>query len=330
MQPAAPVLAPDDAALAAHLRSGQRRALAKAITLIESSLPAHRERAQALLETLLPHTGGALRIGISGVPGVGKSSFIETFGMLLVERGLRVAVLAIDPSSQRSGGAILGDKTRMERLAHHAHAFVRPSPASGTLGGVAQQTRETLLACEAAGYNVVIVETVGVGQSETAVADMTDVFVVLQLPHAGDELQGIKKGILELADIVVCNKADLDGRAADVACGQLRSALHMLRPASAHWQVPVLKASALTGAGVAELWDTIIAHRQAMAAVGALAERRRQQAQAWMWQLVESGLQQRFHDDPAVQQALAEVLPQLGSELGAVAAARRLLDAFDP
>jgi len=329
--PGAPSRDPGDAALAAGVRAGQRRALAKAITLIESTLPAHRLRAQALLDGLMAHTGGALRVGISGVPGVGKSTFIETLGMHLIERGLRVAVLAVDPSSPLTGGAILGDKTRMEKLAQNAAAFIRPSPAGGALGGVGQQTREALLLCEAAGHDVVIVETVGVGQSETAVAGMCDVFVLLQLPNAGDELQGIKKGILELADLVVYNKADLDPGAAAVACGQMRSALRMLRPASPHWTVPVLQASASSGEGVAAVWDDVLRHRAALQAAGAWQERRRQQAQAWMWGLIEAGLQQRFRENGAVRAALDATLRQVGDGSASPAgAARRLLDAFIP
>jgi LAO/AO transport system kinase len=292
---------PDDDALAAALLARQRRALAKAITLVESSRPDHRLRAQALLDRLMPHTGGALRIGISGVPGVGKSTFIETFGMHLLGLGLRVAVLAVDPSSPLTGGSILGDKTRMERLSQQEHAFIRPSPARGALGGVGHQSREALLMCEAAGFDIVIVETVGVGQSETAVAGMCDVFLLLQLPNAGDELQGIKKGILELADLVVYNKADLDPRAADVACGQMKAALHMLRPASPHWAVPVLKTSASSGQGVPEIWTSLQNYRDTMQAAGAFEARRQQQAQTWLWELVDTGLQERFRSHAAVR-----------------------------
>nr|WP_315254239.1 methylmalonyl Co-A mutase-associated GTPase MeaB [uncultured Duganella sp.] len=321
-------LAPD-AALAAAVLGSQRRALAKAITLVESARPDHRLRAQALLEQLLPHTGGALRIGISGVPGVGKSTFIESFGMHLLAQGVRLAVLAVDPSSPLTGGAILGDKTRMERLAQQPAAYIRPSPARGALGGVGHQSREAMLLCEAAGFDVVIIETVGVGQSETAVAGMCDVFLLLQLPNAGDELQGIKKGILELADIIVYNKADLDPRAAAVAASQLSTALHMLRPASPHWQVPVLQASASTGAGVAEVWATLQQYRATMQQAGAFEQRRQQQAQAWLWHLVDAGLQQRFRNHPAVQAALPQALQQAADSLGNPAAlASLLLDAF--
>jgi LAO/AO transport system kinase len=320
---------PDDDALAAALLARQRRALAKAITLVESSRPDHRLRAQALLDRLMPHTGGALRIGISGVPGVGKSTFIETFGMHLLGLGLRVAVLAVDPSSPLTGGSILGDKTRMERLSQQEHAFIRPSPARGALGGVGHQSREALLMCEAAGFDVVIVETVGVGQSETAVAGMCDVFLLLQLPNAGDELQGIKKGILELADLVVYNKADLDPRAADVACGQMKAALHMLRPASPHWAVPVLKTSASTGQGVPEIWTSLQNYRDTMQVAGAFEERRGHQAQTWLWELVETGLQERFRSHAAVRQALPQALRQAAAgTTNPATLAALLLDAF--
>jgi LAO/AO transport system kinase len=290
--------------LADAVIAGQRRALAKAITLIESVRADHQAQAQELLRALLPHTGKALRVGISGVPGVGKSTFIEALGLLLIELGKRVAVLAVDPSSQRSGGSILGDKTRMERLAQQEAAFIRPSPASGTLGGVAEKTREALLACEAAGFDVVIVETVGVGQSETSVAGMTDVFVLLQLPNAGDDLQAIKKGVVELADIIVINKADSDPAAVDLAAAQMRSALTLLRPASAHWQPPVLKASATRGSGIAEFWQTVEAQRSALTAAGELAAKRRRQSLDWLWQLIDSSLRARFRQHPGVIEAL--------------------------
>jgi LAO/AO transport system kinase len=322
---------PDDEALAAALLAGQRRALAKAITLVESSRPDHRLRAQALLDRLLPHTGGAYRIGISGVPGVGKSTFIEAFGMLLLEQGLRVAVLAVDPSSPLTGGSILGDKTRMERLSQQEKAYIRPSPARGALGGVGHQSREAMLICEAAGFDVIIVETVGVGQSETTVAGMCDVFLLLQLPNAGDELQGIKKGILELADIIVYNKADIDPRAAAIAAGQLKAAMHMLRPTSPHWQVPVLQASASTGAGIEEIWTTLQHYKDAMRQAGAFEERRRHQAETWLWNLVETGLQERFRSHQAVRAALPQALRQAAAGQASPATlATLLLDAFRP
>ena len=316
-----------DPTLMTGVLAGERRALAKAITLIESTRADHREQAHALLDVLLPHTGGAQRVGITGVPGVGKSTFIEALGLHLIERGHRVAVLAVDPSSSISGGSILGDKTRMERLSQRQEAFIRPSPAGRALGGVADKTREALLLCEAAGFDVVIVETVGVGQSETAVAGMTDVFVLLQLPNAGDDLQAIKKGVVELADIVVFNKADIDARAAELAAAQMRSALAMLHPGSAHWQPPVLKASALAGEGIAEFWQAIGDHRRALGESGELTARRRHQALAWMWQLIDSGLRERFREHPGVRASLPELAQAV--EQGATTpatAAHRLLN----
>jgi LAO/AO transport system kinase len=306
--------------------AGNRRALAKAITLVESTRAEDREAAQKLLEAALPHTGRSMRIGISGVPGVGKSTFIEALGMYLIERGHRVAVLAVDPSSTVHGGSILGDKTRMELLSQRTEAFIRPSPSSGSLGGVAEHTREALLLCEAAGYDIIIVETVGVGQSETAVAGMTDAFVLLQLPNAGDELQAIKKGIMELADLVVFNKADIDPTAAQMAAAQMRSALSMLRSASANWHPPVLTLSALKKDGLAEFWQVIEKFRSTLAASGEFEARRRHQALAWMWQQIDSGLRQRFRAHPAVKSALAElsVSVEAGSTTPA-AAAQRLL-----
>ncbi len=316
----------------------QRRALAKAITLLESTRTDHRVRADALLNAALPHTGRALRLGISGVPGVGKSTFIEGLGLCLVEQGRRVAVLAVDPSSSVSGGSILGDKTRMERLSVDERAFIRPSPASGTLGGVAEKTREALLMCEAAGYDVVIVETVGVGQSETAVAGMTDMFVLLQLPNAGDDLQAIKKGVMELADLVVINKADLDAAAATRARAQISSSLRLIgmhggsdhsRHDFAIWHPEVMQLSALKGSGLDEFWAAISRFRALQTANGRLTARRHAQDQAWMWSLIDAGLKQRFKAHAAVRNAL----PALGGEVqaGRVAAsvaARRLLDLF--
>lgn len=293
--------------MASDIAAGQRRALAKAITLVESTLPEHQAQAQALLAELLPQTGRSIRIGISGIPGVGKSTFIEALGMLLIERGHRLAVLAIDPSSSISGGSILGDKTRMELLCQRSQAFIRPSPASGNLGGVAERTREALLLCEAAGFDVIIVETVGVGQSEIAVAGMTDVFVLLQLPNAGDDLQAIKKGIVELADLVVFNKADIDPAATQLAAAQMRSALSMLRPASPNWQPPVLTLSAAKKQGIAEFWQVIEQFRSTLSASGEFAARRRHQALAWMWQLIDSGLRNRFHAHPEIKAALRKL-----------------------
>ena len=319
--------AAEDAALVAGVTAGQRRALAKAITLLESTRADHQERAHALLDALLPQSGNSIRIGITGVPGVGKSTFIEALGLHLIERGHRVAVLAVDPSSSLTGGSILGDKTRMELLSQREEAFIRPSPSSGSLGGVAEKTREAMLVCEAAGFDVVIVETVGVGQSETAVAGMTDVFVLLQLPNAGDDLQAIKKGIMELADVVVFNKADIDARAADAAAAQMRAALSMLRPASAHWKPVVLKTSAARKEGVDAFWQTIQDYRKALGDSGELAAKRRRQSLAWMWQLIDAGLRHRFRAHPGVQAALPELSQAV--EAGSTtptAAAHRLLN----
>jgi LAO/AO transport system kinase len=316
---------------------GRRRAIAKAITLLESTRGDHRAQADALLTELLPHTGKALRLGISGVPGVGKSTFIEALGLYLIAQGHRVAVLAIDPSSSVSGGSILGDKTRMEQLSVQPHAYIRPSPASGTLGGVAARTREAMLVCEAAGYDVVIVETVGVGQSEIAVAGMTDMFVLLQLPNAGDDLQAIKKGVMELADLVVINKADLDVAAATRAQAQITSALRILGQHGRHdphdaalWRPQVLQLSALKGEGLDRFWHSVTQFRDLQQRNGRLQARRRGQALGWMWERIEAGLKQTFCQQPAVQ----ALLPQLTHEveqgsLAASTAARRLLDAMN-
>jgi LAO/AO transport system kinase len=313
----------------------QRRAIAKTITLLESARDDHRRRADDVLNALLPHSGQALRLGISGVPGVGKSTFIEALGLLLIGRGHRVAVLAVDPSSSRSGGSILGDKTRMERLSVHERAYIRPSPASGTLGGVAEKTREAMLVCEAAGHDIVIVETVGVGQSETAVAGMTDLFVLLQLPNAGDDLQAIKKGVMELADLVVINKADLDDAAATRAEAHIRSALRLLtrhgRPGPArddrHWHPEVLRLSALQGNGLDTFWAAVARFCDLQTADGRLQERRRQQNQSWMWSLIQAGLQARFRNHAAVRDALAATGDDVeAGRLAPSAAARRLLD----
>ncbi|HZY15103.1 MAG TPA: methylmalonyl Co-A mutase-associated GTPase MeaB, partial [Ramlibacter sp.] len=288
---------------------GQRRALAKAITLLESTRADHRLQADALLTELLPHSGRSFRLGISGVPGVGKSTFIEALGLMLIAQGHRVAVLAIDPSSTVSGGSILGDKTRMEQLSVQPQAFIRPSPSSGTLGGVAAKTREAMLVCEAAGHDVVIVETVGVGQSETAVAGMTDMFVLLQLPNAGDDLQAIKKGVMELADLVVINKADLDPDAATRARAQITGALRILgqhgHPGQARhdatlWHPQVLQLSALKATGLDAFWSRVNQFRQLQEQSGRLQARRRQQALAWMWERIESGLRQAFRQHPQV------------------------------
>ncbi len=320
------------AALCGPPGPAQRRALAKAITLLESTRADHRAAADELLNALLPHAGRSLRVGLSGVPGVGKSTFIEALGLFLVERGHRVAVLAVDPSSSLGGGSILGDKTRMERLSVHERAFIRPSPSSGTLGGVAEKTREALLACEAAGHDVVIVETVGVGQSETAVAGMTDCFVLLQLPNAGDDLQAIKKGVMELADLVVINKADLDEDAATRARAQITSALRYLGP-HAHAGTEVLQLSALhpkgRAAGIDGFWAAVQRFVQRQREAGRFDERRTRQNESWMWERIEAGLRQRFRAHPAVAAALAATTDEVrAGRLAASVAARRLLDLF--
>ncbi len=314
--------------LAPGVLAGERRALAKAITLVESTRSDHREQADALLTEVMPATGRALRLGISGVPGVGKSTFIEAFGAFLLEHGHRVAVLAVDPSSSLSGGAILGDKTRMEKLSMDTRAFIRPSPSSGTLGGVAEKTREALLLCEAAGFDVVIVETVGVGQSETAVAGMTDLYLLLQLPNAGDDLQAIKKGVMELADLVVINKADLDDAAATRAQAQITSALRLL-PTHAHATQRVLKVSALKSNGIAPVWDALTALRAERQASGAWGVKRREQSLAWMWERIQSGLKQAFVTHPGVHEQLDTVSAAVHAGcLPASAAARQLLSCF--
>ena len=342
----------------------QRRAVAKTITLLESTRADHRARADDVLNALLPGTGRSLRLGISGVPGVGKSTFIEALGLYLIAKGHRVAVLAVDPSSSVSGGSILGDKTRMERLSTMEQAYIRPSPSSGTLGGVAEKTREAMLVCEAAGHDVVIVETVGVGQSETAVAGMTDCFVLLQLPNAGDDLQAIKKGVMELADLVVINKADIDEAAATRARAQITSALRLLgqhggherspgRPKDASaplggseqserggtmphaqhdehlWHPRVLQLSALKAQGLDDFWHAVCHFKRLQTASGALDERRRQQDQAWMWERIDAGLKQRFRQHPAVRAALSELSADVrAGRIAASVAARRLLDLF--
>ena len=315
----------------------QRRAMAKAITLLESTRADHREAADAMLTALLPETGRAIRLGLSGVPGVGKSTFIEALGLHLIGQGHRVAVLAVDPSSTVSGGSILGDKTRMEHLSVHPQAFIRPSPSSGTLGGVTEKTREAMLVCEAAGYDVVIVETVGVGQSETAVANMTDMFVLMQLPNAGDDLQAIKKGVMERADVVLINKADIDPDAAMRAQAQITSALRLFglhgNPEHLHhdetqWQPQVMPLSALKQTGVTEFWQAVQRFNALQAASGRQAKRRSQQAKAWMWERIEAGLTQAFKQHPAVKQQLDSLTEQVVTgQVPASTAARLLLGA---
>jgi len=316
-------------ALAEPLISGNRTALARAITLVESTRPDHQARARSLLTDIMERTGGAWRIGLTGVPGVGKSTLIEALGARLTAKGRKVAVLAVDPSSSRTGGSILGDKTRMGALAVDPAAFIRPSPSAGTLGGVTRKTRETMLLCEAAGYDVVIIETVGVGQSETLVADMVDVFVALMLPGAGDELQGIKKGLLELAEILFVNKADGDNATrARRAARDLEAALHLLAPASPHWSPVVLTGSAQTGDGVDKLWDAVTAHRKALDAAGALAQRRSAQQVRWLWSMVENRVLDAFKSDPSVKSAAGELERAVASgRLPASEAAERLLKA---
>lgn len=296
------------------VRSGDRAMLARAITMIESKRADHRKTAHRLVQELLPLTGKGVRLGITGAPGVGKSTTIDALGTYLTGDGHKVAVLAVDPSSTRTGGSILGDKTRMARLAGDPNAFVRPSPSSGTLGGVAAKTRETMLVCEAAGYDVVMVETVGIGQSETAVADMTDFFLVLMLPGAGDELQGLKKGIVELADMVAVNKADGDNlQRAKLAAADYRAALNILAPQSANWSPPVVTYSALTGKGVTELWTQVLAHRDKMTASGELAARRRNQQVKWMWTMLEERLTARLRSDGTVRAKLRQMENQVAA-----------------
>jgi LAO/AO transport system kinase len=314
--------------LARQLIDGDRRALARAITLVESTRADHREEAEALLAEVLPHTGGAIRLGISGAPGAGKSTFIEALGLHVVDEGHRVAVLAVDPSSTRSGGSILGDKTRMEHLTRSPQAFVRPSPTRGTLGGVARRTREALLVCEASGFDTVLVETVGVGQSEVAVAAMVDMFLVLVAPAGGDELQGLKRGIMELADLVVVNKADGELAAAAAAtASDYASALHLLRPRTSEWFARVITCSALEGTGIAGVWAAIEEFRSACAAE--LPQRRAGQARDWLWSEITESLTEALRSDPAV----ADLARRLEAEVASgtttpTAAARTILDAF--
>jgi LAO/AO transport system kinase len=323
-------LATDVPALVEGVLAADRRAVSRAITLVESRRADHRERAQELLVELLPHTGGARRVGISGVPGVGKSTFIDELGVRLTGQGSKVAVLAVDPSSARSGGSILGDKTRMSRLAVDPHAFIRPSPTSGTLGGVAQATRESMVVVEAAGYDVVLVETVGVGQSEVAVAEMVDSFLFLTLARTGDSLQGIKRGILEIADVIAVNKADGSGAEdARKAARELSQAIRLLRGRGNDWDVPVLTCAGLTGEGLDEVWAALVSHQERMRASGAFDERRRTQQVRWTRRLVRDGLESALRTHPGVKAAAPELEQQvLAGELTPALAARQLLETF--
>jgi len=306
--------APDVTALARAIRGGERATLARAITLIESKRADHQKSARALVQELLASTGHAVRLGITGMPGVGKSTTIDALGTYLTGNGHKVAVLTVDPSSSRSGGSILGDKTRMARLAADPSAFIRPSPASGTLGGVAAKTRETMLLCEAAGYDVMLVETVGIGQSEITVADMTDFFLVLMLPGAGDELQGLKKGVVELADMIAVNKADGDNvKRANAAAAEYRAALHILTPRSPAWSPPVITYSALTGTGIDALWEHVLAHRECLTKSGEYAARRREQQVKWMWTMVDERLTAKLKSNAAIKVRL----PQLEADVAA-------------
>ena len=316
--------------LIAALRRGDRRALARAITLIESTRPDHRDEAERLVESLLPHTGGAVRIGISGPPGAGKSTFIERFGLDGIALGRRIAVLAVDPASKRGGGAILGDKTRMTELAKAPGAFIRPSSAGERVGGVARRTREAILLCEAAGFDTVLVETVGVGQAETAVAELVDMFVLIQQPAAGDELQGVKRGVIELADLVLVNKADGElAAAARRSAADYASAMRLLRPPLPEWQVPVRTVSALEGTGINEVWDDVARFRAALEHSGAWSRQRAEQARVALWSEIGDSLLEHFRSAPAVAHRLATVEREVmaGTRTPA-AAAHALLAAF--
>ncbi|WP_068317930.1 methylmalonyl Co-A mutase-associated GTPase MeaB [Polycladidibacter hongkongensis] len=318
------------AQLTDDLLTGKRAALARAITLVESKRADHRRQAEALLSQLMPHTGKAFRVGITGVPGVGKSTTIDNLGSMLTKAGHKVAVLAVDPSSTRSGGAILGDKTRMAKLAYDDNAYIRPSPSAGTLGGVASKTRETMLLCEAVGFDVILVETVGIGQSETTVAQMVDCFLVMMLPGAGDELQGIKKGVLEVADLIAVNKADGEGAArARSAASAYKAALSMMAPRSQRWRVPVTTMSGLTGEDLDRLWRLALDYKAAMQESGAFARRRQNQQVDWMWEMIEAHLRNSFQEAEAVSQELPQIMQAVRSgTLPATAAVSKLLAAF--
>jgi LAO/AO transport system kinase len=320
----------DPETLAGQVRAGDRRALARAITLVESSRRQDQAPAIRLLEILAPHAGNSLRIGITGVPGVGKSTFIEALGNHVIGEGQRIAVLAVDPSSAISGGSILGDKTRMTELGRRKEAFIRPSPAGETLGGVARRTREALLLCEAAGFDVAIVETVGVGQSETAVAEMTDMFLLLLSPSGGDDLQGVKRGVMELADLLIVNKSDGDlAAAAERTASDYAHALRLMHSLHADWQPSVVKCSALKGEGMAAVWDKVQAFRKATAKAGEFDRRRRDQAKNWLWQEVSDGLMDRLKSDPGLAAKLAKLEARVGQrKVSPAAGARVLLSSF--
>jgi LAO/AO transport system kinase len=315
--------------LAERVLNGERRALARAITLVESTRADHRDQAAQLLERLMPKAGKAVRLGITGVPGAGKSTFIESFGLYLVNHGHRVAVLAVDPSSPRSGGSILGDKTRMEELSRHPHSYIRPSPSQGSLGGVARRTREAMLVCEAAGFDVVIVETVGVGQSETAVSQMVDMFLLLLVPGGGDELQGLKKGVVELADALLVNKADGDlANAAERTRHDYANALHLLAPSHPRWTPQVIKVSALEGSGMDGVWAMVEAYREALGPED-LTQKRASQALAWLWHAIEDGLKERFSAHPTIAKQLGPLESRVAKgNLSPTAGAALLLGSF--
>ena len=319
---------PKSSPLLEEILQGKRRAIAKAITLLESSNPKSFDNGQELLESLLPHTGKAMRIGITGVPGVGKSTFIEAFGLFLIEQGHRVAVLAVDPSSPITGGSIMGDKTRMKELSQHPDAFIRPSPSSGVLGGVARKTRETMLICEAAGYDIIFVETVGVGQSETMVASMVDLFLLLMLPNAGDELQGIKKGVLELADLVVVNKSDgVQESQAITTQSEYRKAMQLLSSSKNSWEPQILRCSALEKQGMDTIWEAVKSFWEALQNSGEWEKQRRNQSEKWMWTLVEEGLLNNFHKNKIIQKTITEMEKSVVSgEIIPANAARKLLE----
>ncbi|MBT3175611.1 MAG: methylmalonyl Co-A mutase-associated GTPase MeaB [Desulfobacula sp.] len=317
---------PESESFVQGILDGNRRMIAKTITLIESSLKTHQKKAFTVMEKILPHTGNSIRLGVTGVPGVGKSTFIENLGVYLADMGHKVAVLTIDPTSRRSGGSILGDKTRMEKLAAHKNAFIRPSPAGETLGGVAAKTREIMLTCEAAGFDVILIETVGVGQSETSVASMVDFFLVLMIAGAGDELQGIKKGVLELADGIAINKADGDNlKAVEKAKADLDIAMHLIRPESSNWTTPVLTCSSVVEGGTQSVWETILDHHEKFKDSGEFLLRRKKQTLEWMWTLVEEGLKQRFKENQKINKEIPVISRQVEDEKISPSAAAEML-----